>query len=115
MSEKYPGPNGDWSQASGSPLSMFISALYGFLSQEDDQAAPFYRGLLGSNVSASGGGLSRRWAPEHVYNEATLELYLIGSSTDVSPSGAWRIRRGCRALLSASDPSPVGALSNLAW
>ncbi|WP_341940931.1 DUF6602 domain-containing protein [Microbacterium sp. LWH10-1.2] len=74
MSEKYPGPNGAWSQTSGSPLSMFISTLYGFLSQEDDQAAPFYRGLLGSNVSASGGGLSRRWAPENVYNETTLEV-----------------------------------------
>lgn len=71
-SKEYPSPGENPFTSSGSPLAMFISVLYSFLAQEDEQAAPFHRGLLGSDISPSGGGMSRPWRLDEVYYESTL-------------------------------------------
>ncbi|NYJ73183.1 DUF6602 domain-containing protein [Allobranchiibius huperziae] len=66
-------PKGEWPPPSQlSPLTVFISSLYSFLAQEDDTAEPFYRGLIGSGLSAAGWGTGREWQPAKAYSETTL-------------------------------------------
>ncbi|WP_308015778.1 DUF6602 domain-containing protein [Microbacterium sp. cx-59] len=74
QSVNHPHPDGVTGLAkSASPLSVFISELYSFLAQEDEVAEPFHRGLLGTEISASGSGTSRVWELVDVFQPATLD------------------------------------------